>query len=301
MKSENNILLVVNPVAGDCDKNPLIDLVKKEADARKFTLRIFNTTGHDDKQKIKQKIKRYHPQRIIVAGGDGTISLVAQTILNSDCILGIIPAGSANGLAINFDLPTDEASQVSLALQDCIIKMDTLEINGKICLHIADLGINAELIKNYENSGVRGKWGYFLQTIPTLIQTDSPFDFEIEINKKTLNPSGILLAVANAKKFGTGANINPQGDMCDGKFEILVFKNLDFIEIFKTISENPILDPAFVDVISTNNAIIKCKNTVPFQIDGEYLGEMDFLKVSINPHSLRIAVPQAFCDRHSRN
>lgn len=298
MESKKNILLIVNPIAGDCDKNSLIEMVKAQSKIHKFKLLIYETSGEDDKQKIKQKIKKYAPQRILVAGGDGTIGLVAETIINTECVLGIIPAGSANGLANNFGLPSDQESQIDLALSDCVIRIDTLEINGKICLHIADLGINAELIKNYENSGIRGKWGYFLQTIPTLFQTESPFDFEIYSEGKKVMESGILLAVANANKFGTGANINPQGNMCDGKFEILIFKNLDFIEIFKTISENPELNPDFVNRITTTQATIQCKNNVPFQIDGEYLGEVEAISISINPQSLTIAVPQAFCDSH---
>ena len=109
-----------------------------------------------------------------------------------------------------------------------------------------------------------------------------------------------MLAIANANKFGTGATINPLGKLNDGKFEILVFKDLDFIEIFKTIQDNPEMSPDFVHAISTNKAVITTKNEVPFQIDGEFIGEIQKVNVRIEKEQLLVAVPQPFCNLHTQ-
>jgi diacylglycerol kinase family enzyme len=176
--------------------------------------------------------------------------------------------------------------------------LDVLFINNKLCLHIADLGINAELIKNYENSGIRGKLGYFLQTIPTLINSESPFHFQVKTEDGIIEETGVLLAIANANKFGTGATINPEGKMNDGKFEILIFKNLNFIEILKTIKVAPEMSSDFVHIVSTSKAEISCKTKVPFQIDGEFLGEIKKASVTIKKEALLMAVPEMFCKLH---
>lgn len=296
MKPESSILLVVNPIAGDCEKQHIIDLVQSEASSRKLNLEVFKTTGTNDKKAIKAVIKNTNPSRILVAGGDGTIALVAECILDKKIYLGLIPAGSANGMAVNLTIPTSVSEQIDLALSESILHSDVVFINDNPCLHIADLGINAELIKNYETSSIRGKLGYFLQSIPTIINSDSPFEFTIETDEGVIKESGILLAIANANKFGTGANINPDGKINDGKFEILVFKSLDFIEILKTTQDTPEMSPDFVRVISTNKAKITCKTLVPFQIDGEFIGEIKTINVTIKNESLAIAVPTAFCD-----
>jgi len=295
MKSENYILLVVNPIAGDSEKNDIIEFVKKEAAARNYLFELYKTTGKNDKEAIEGFIEKIKPSRILVAGGDGTISMVAQCIYEKEIVLGIIPSGSANGLAVNFDLPPSILDQIKVAFSDCTLKIDVLFINGKICIHIADLGINAELVKNYETSGVRGKWGYFLQSIPTIINSDSPFHFTVETEENTFEETGILLAIANAKKFGTGATINPDGKMNDGKFEILIFKNFDFIEIFKTIQENPEMSSDFVRIISTEKARIISKRKIPFQIDGEYLGEVDTISATVQKEKIVVALPENFC------
>lgn len=298
MKSENSILLVVNPIAGDIDKENIIESIRFEVLSKNLNLEVYKTTGKDDKEAIKRIIKTIKPARILVAGGDGTISMVAQCIHRKDIYLGIIPAGSANGMAVNIGLPEELSEQIAIALADNILKTDVVFIDNKPCLHIADLGINAELVKNYEGSSIRGKLGYFLQTFPTLFNSDSPFEFTLETDEGVIEETGILLAIANANKFGTGANINPSGKINDGKFEILVFKSLDFIEILKTTQEDPEMSPHFVRVISTSKARIKNKTKVSFQIDGEFIGETKSVTVSIERESLSIAVPKAFSDLH---
>lgn len=301
MNSENYILLVVNPISGDSDKSPIIASVKDEAKKRKINFKLYETCGKKDKEAIDDLIKELNPSRILVAGGDGTISLVAECILGTDICLGIIPAGSANGIAVNFNLPQTLPEQIEIALSDCSMKLDVLYINDQICLHIADLGINAELIKNYEESGIRGKFGYFLQSIPTIFNSESPFHFKVETEHETFEETGVLLAIANANKYGTGATINPNGKMNDGKFEILIFKSLDFIEIFKTMNDQLEVSPDFVRIVSTTNARISSQNKVPFQIDGEFLGEVDHVTATIEKETLLVAVPEMFCKLHTLN
>ncbi|CAM3471607.1 diacylglycerol/lipid kinase family protein [Aequorivita lipolytica] len=298
MNSENNILLVVNPISGDSEKSTIITPIIAEAENRNFNLKIYETSGEKDKEAIDSIIKDIKPSRILVAGGDGTISLVAQCILGTEICLGIIPAGSANGIAVNFNLPQTLPEQIEIALSDCTMNIDALYINDHLCLHIADLGINAELIKNYETFGVRGKLGYFLQSIPTILNSDSPYHFSIETKDGVVEDSGILLAIANANKFGTGATINPSGKMNDGKFEVLIFKNLDFIEIFKTMGDQPDMSSDFVHSISTDNAIIRSTTKIPFQIDGEFIGEINEVTVSVAREKLLVALPEKFCKLH---
>ena len=290
MKIKNQILLVVNPISGDLDKSKLIEAVKAEISTRNYSLEIYQTSGDDNLAGIEKMILEFQPERILVAGGDGTILLVAEVLKNHDIPIGIIPAGSSNGLALNLNLPDNLKDQLEVALGETFFKMDILQINDRLCLHIADLGINAELIRNFQNSNIRGRLGYLLHTIPTLIKCEYPFEFEIEANGKQFIQEGVLLAIANAKKFGTGANINPIGKLDDGYFELVIFKTLRFVDIFKTLKEQNMLDPKFAEIISTNNARIRCKTPVSFQIDGEYIGEISNVTATLSPKKLEIAV-----------
>ena len=294
MDLKRNILIIENPIAGGIDKTEITRKIKVEAEKRGFSPQIYRTCGKKDKKNIIAKIKELEPSRLLLIGGDGSVLLAAECVYGSDIKLGIIAVGSANGMAVNFDFPADLESQMDIAFSDTFIEMDVVFINNKMSIHIADIGVNAELVKNYENSNLRGKFGYFMQSIPTLIQSAYPFDFKIETEEGIMERTGVLLAIANANKYGTGAIINPVGKIDDGQFEVLVFKNFDFLEIFKTLYDKADTDSGFLKVISTKKAKITCATKVPFQIDGEYIGETSSLIAEIGKSKVHLAVPEVY-------
>ena len=290
----NNILLVINPIAGGNDKSPIREAVKDACAKRDLKLDIYETTGEDDEDNITALSKKNMPDRILVSGGDGTIVCIADIARKIKVPLAILPSGSANGLAVNLDIPKDLDRQIEIALGDRLLHVDMLTINNHPSLHIADMGINAALIRNYDEGNIRGKFGYLINSIPTLIQEDFPFAFPIHANGETIDETGIMVAIANASKFGTGANINPNGVINDGKFEVLIFKKLDIWEIIKTLQGDLDMDPAFVKVIVTDAVKITSKEAIALQVDGEFVGNETHVEASIIHKAMQIAVPDGF-------
>ncbi len=280
--------MVINPISGNTDKQPIIDMAQ-EFMPPESKLTIYRTTGKEDVAKLQKKIKDFGPERILVVGGDGTIKMTAQACGGDHRIIGIIPAGSANGLATDLELPTDSKGALKVAMGDRTQKMDALRINDSIGLHISDMGINAELIKNYSEGAVRGHFGYFLNSIPTLWESESPYRFSISANGEKMEVEAVMIAFANSQKFGTGALVNPNAKIDDGKFEILIFKELNVIEILKTLRGDIEMDTDFVEVIETTEARVTSEREVAFQIDGESFGKIKNVSASIIPHFLEVA------------
>lgn len=291
MKSKIKLLLVINPISGGSEKDKMTQDIENIVLNQPTTLETYQTTGDDDAKHIKDIVEKKSIDRILVAGGDGTIQLVSKAVLKLNIPLGLIPSGSANGLASNFNIPDDLEQQVKIALGNNFINMDVISVNNHLCLHIADMGINAHLIKNYENSSMRGKLGYALQTIPTLIESDLPYLFSIELNDELIQKEGIMIAIANANQFGTGAIINPDGKMNDGIFEVLIFKKMNIIDILKTLSDTAERDPEFVESFATKKVTIHSDKKVHLQVDGEYLGEVKTIEASIVPSKIKILLP----------
>jgi YegS/Rv2252/BmrU family lipid kinase len=288
---KKNILLVVNPVSGAVDKSIFIDAVLIYATKENLKIILYKTTGKDDISAIKALYKSNKPERIIIIGGDGTIKMVAESTEDKDVILGILPAGSSNGLAVNLDLMCTIEENLDIAFHNHFIEMDTIVINGKRCFHLSDMGLNAELVKNYEKSKIHGKWGYFLQSIHTLLDTGEPFIATITANNKTIVSEARMVVVANSKKYGTGIIINPDGVMNDGKFELVILKNLDLIIFGEILMGNMTLNPDDFEIISTDEATIKTNFPVNFQMDGEYCGFELELKISISTDKIKVAIP----------
>lgn len=288
---KNNILMVVNPVSGDIDKSELVEATTIFAEKENLNLVIYNTSGVSDIVNIKVLYKTYKPKRIIVAGGDGTIKMVAEAMEKNDVIIGILPAGSANGLAVDLNLPSTIEENLKIAFHNDYMEIDMISINGKKSIHLSDLGLNAEMIKNYEKSTIRGKWGYILQTVSTLIDLEDPFTATITGDFSTIECVARMIVIANSKKYGTGVSINPNGVMNDGKFELVILKNLDLVVLGKIITGNMPIDSEDIEIISTDKATITTNVPVSFQIDGEYFGKETKLNIEILPKQMKVAIP----------
>lgn len=291
MSINQRVLVVVNPISGGIDKEPYLNHILQGVEAQEGEVHTYKTTGRRDKEELEELMEWFKPDRVFIVGGDGTIKLICEILQDHSIPLAIFPAGSANGLAENLNLPSDPAELTRIALSDNFKVLDSIRINNELCLHIGDIGLNAALIKNYEEGNIRGKLGYIIQSIPTLIKTEFPFQFKIEIEGRTIHRKGVLVAIANARRYGTGSTINPQGKYDDGKFEILVFKQFDIPEILKTFREHAELSKDFLEIFPASEAYIECSRNVPFQVDGEYRGEVNKVHAKISSIKIRIAVP----------
>jgi diacylglycerol kinase (ATP) len=291
MVTKKKYFLIVNPISGDMDKSEILLKTLAFAEEYKIEIIVYETSGKNDEQAIKKLYELHQPERILIAGGDGTIKMVAETLEDKDVIIGILPAGSANGLSVDLNLPTTVEENLAVAFHNHFMEIDMISINGKKSIHLSDLGLNAELVKNYENGSTRGKLGYALQVVTTLSELDEPFSAIIKTKEQTIECTARMIVIANSQKYGTGVTINPEGKMNDGKFEIVILKNLDLLVFGKIITGNIPLNSEDVEIISTENAIITTSNPVSFQIDGEYIGEETKLDIKILPAQMKFAVP----------
>lgn len=285
----DKILTIINPVAGKGNHGNLQSEILKRlpANAEK---EFFETTGNDDLNKLTTAINAFQPDLVFVAGGDGTVKLAGSALGEKRTRLAIVPRGSANGLATDLNLPTQMDEAVKVGLGQGFKKIDAININGQMSLHISDLGINAELIKHFESGTVRGKPGYLLQTIPTLIDSEIPYQFKVTVEGNTIEHEAIMVAFANSKKFGTGTMVNPKGAMDDGIFEVLVFKQFDIPKIVKTLYGKIEMETDFVSCYSCTQATVTSEKPVAFQIDGEFMGKQAEVVAKIEKGCLSVAV-----------
>jgi diacylglycerol kinase (ATP) len=292
MNSQKKFLLVINPISGDNDKTEMVSATREHAAKEGIEIIEYETTGDDDEGKIRDLYEEHSPQRILVVGGDGTIKTVAEAVEHHDVVIGVLPAGSANGLSVDLQLPKDLTEIIEIAFHNDYMEMDMVCINDRKSLHLSDIGANAELIRNYENSNIRGKLGYALQAINTITDLEEPFKATIEAEGNTIETEARMIVIANTKRYGTGVTINPIGIMDDGKFEIVILKNLDLLFIGKILAGKISLEGnENVEIISTQQATITTNFPVCFQIDGEYCGVVDKLNVKILHKQMKVAIP----------
>ena len=92
------------------------------------------------------------------SGGDGTLKIVATALLNTNILLGVLPAGSANGMARELGIPPSIAGALAVLVTGEQKPLDVISVNdGDLCLHLSDIGLNAQLVKQYEQNNLRGQ------------------------------------------------------------------------------------------------------------------------------------------------
>ncbi len=286
------LLFVINPKSGAKKNVDYEAEIKKHFETLPHTLEFFSITKNDSDEALKKAIGNFKPQRVIAVGGDGTVTMVAKQLLGSSLPMGILPAGSANGMAKELDIPVDIKTALEIVLSQNIKCADVILINEKeICLHLSDVGMNAQLIKYFKSGGIRGMIGYARMITKVLFHIER-MKISVQSKNEELLRSAVMVAFANARKYGTGATINPEGDIYDGMFEVLIVRKLGLVEIVKMFLKFQRFNPKKIEVLHATSVIIETSRHVHFQIDGEYRGRVDRVSAKVLPAKLNLILPE---------
>ena len=279
------ILFIVNPISGGVNKEPFIKMAKSLCEKYGIDYHFFKTTGKEDNKHLENVLLDYQPDKIASVGGDGTTLFTATALLKKSIPMGIIPLGSANGMATElFVNPEPIEALKDIIMSEVVAGLDMLVVNDEFyTMHIGDVGINASIIEAYEKDKNRGMTTYARYFIEEMKQLN-PFSFSINANGKTIEKSGLMVGICNARKYGTGVPLNLKGNPMDGKFEIVVVQDIDAQSLIKAGLSK--FDERFHDsqksfVISTDEAEINFEQPRLLQLDGEIIGKFSKLNIRI--------------------
>ena len=285
-----NILFILNPVSGGKKKTNWEPIIRDYFKPLSHTIEFFILTGKDDASSIQYWIKEFSPQRVVAVGGDGTVSLVAQQLSGSTIPMGILRGGSANGMAAELKIPENPSVAIDTILNGNVKECDVIKINeSDSCIHLSDMGLNARLIKYFDKSAFRGMWGYARMLLKILWQ-GKLLQAHIVADNLDINIPAYMIVIANASKYGTGAVINPEGLIHDGKFELVIVRQISLIEMIKMFLNNKPFNPKKVEIFQTTKAVITTKKEIHFQVDGEYKGKINKVSAEIVPSALNLLV-----------
>lgn len=243
--------------------------------------------GIDNTDAISENIRLFKPDRLVAAGGDGTVKTLAGMLVEHAIPLAIIPTGSANGMAAELGIPTNIEQALDLALTGMPQPMDLININEEWCIHLADIGWNATILKHFENGPTRGKLGYALALLK-IIRKKIYMPAAIKVDGLALDRQVMMLVIANASRYGTGAVINPDSKVDDGLMELVIVRRMSFAELFNMMVRRKNFDPAAIEIISCKELEIKTLKPYHFQVDGEYLGKMKHIQAKIKKHAIEV-------------
>ena len=204
--------------------------------------------------------------------------------------MAILPGGSANGMATELKIPVDPIQAIDLIVNGRVQQCDLIKINDDdICIHLSDLGLNARLIKYFDKNALRGMWGYS-RVFLKILWEGKLMRVHIKADNLDVNIPAYMIVIANASKYGTGAVINPEGIIHDGKFELVIVRRISLIEFIKLFLNNQPFNPKKVEIIQATRVVITSRKRVHFQVDGEYKGKINKVTAEIIPSALNLVV-----------
>lgn len=284
-------MFAINPVSGGKDKTDWTVGINTHFAELPHTAELLTLNGETDDETLRRAISDLQPDRVVAVGGDGTVKLVAEQLLGTGIPLGILPAGSANGMAHELGIQLDIAGSLDIVVNGTPKLIDLVLLNeNDICLHLSDIGLNAQVVKHYQQNNWRGLFGY-LRSVVKSLQRRRLLRVEINAGDECIQRVALMIVLANARMYGTGAVINPNGDLSDGKFEVVIFRRLTGWEILKSFWQYEPFNPKHVEIFPATSVTIETHRRAYFQIDGEYRGRINKISAQIKPGAITVLVP----------
>ena len=283
------ILLVLNTRSGNSTMDYRVE-IKNWAQGKAFRISFFEISSNCLPEQIRVEAIGLAAHRVVAIGGDGTIKLVAEALLGTKIPIGIIPAGSANGLAKELNIPTDVKAAMDVVVSGLTRKIHTVRVNGELCIHLSDIGLNAFMVKRFNSLEHRGMWAY-IKAAWQVFGSRYRMRVQIQMNEKKINLRAFMIVIANGTRYGTGAIINPIGTLDDRLFEIVVIKKISLWEVFKTLISLKPYNPKMTAVYQTNSVEILSNRAAHFQVDGEYIGKVTSIQADLIADDLEVMVP----------
>lgn len=286
----SKVLFIINPGSGN-NKTDWKKEIEDYFTDNPTSIELFELPKDCNIDRIKSTIKKSNAAKVIAVGGDGTVKLVAECIQNTDIALGILPGGSANGMARELGIQNDPAQALDVVMNGETKKIHLIKVNNEICIHLADIGFNAFVVKKFEDDNTRGMWGYLKAAVKVLWQ-NRRMQVAVATDNATVTRNAAMVVIANATKYGNGVVINPDGTLFDNKFEVVVIRKISFREIFKMRFTQQSFDPAKTEVFQTQSLSIQSKHRVHFQVDGETMGKVTKIEAAIEKDALSVIIPR---------
>ena len=291
------VAAIINPISGagaDADAAARrVAILKDQLERRGLHASIALTTRGGHARELAAAAARDRADLAIVWGGDGTVNEAGTALLGTETALGLVPAGSGNGLAAALNTPRDPVAAIAHALDGNRHHIDAGLIAGHPFFNIAGIGVDARIARrfNERGRGARGPAPYFVIGVSEGCWYRAQ-DYEVELDGDRFKTHALLIAFANGKEYGTGAQLCAAACLDDGLLDAVVVEDRSVISRFWharfLASGTPGRAPRVI-ARHVRHAIIRSESPMEYHADGEVRLATGLIEVAIKPGALWIS------------
>jgi YegS/Rv2252/BmrU family lipid kinase len=288
-------VIIINPISGGASPRAArarAQLALAVVDAHGDPVEVLMTEAVGHARELAKSAVRRGARLVLAWGGDGTINEVASALAFDEVPLGIVPAGSGNGLARELGVHPRAERAIAEALHAVPRPMDLGEIDGHLFANMAGIGFDAHIASRFATATRRGFIGYAGITARALTSY-VPQHYRVTIGGVETAHRAVLVTIANSAQFGNNARIAPGARVDDGELDLVVFEERSRIA---TLCQMPRLFNGTVarvrgcTIRRIREVTIESDEPMAYHVDGEPVAGGTRLRARVHPGALMVAV-----------
>lgn len=294
------VLIVFNPKSGSGSPG-LFDYVQELGEAgAEVTIRYFNGSLEPTLRDAASF------DRIVAAGGDGTVSSIAYALRDTGIPIVAYPAGTANLLALNLRMPNGAKALANVTLTGQAQRTDLAELHlvrpdgstyDQGFAIMAGAGFDASIMHSaVDLKPVLGAGAYFVAAFQHLQPTVA--EFTLEVDGEVIRTDGIAVVLINFARITFDLCVTHESDAHDGRLEVAVIRARDagqllpvvWAALLDRIGHHPDRSPG-MDVYTGSSIRVSAEPRLPLQADGDTIDTMTPFSADVLAGAATFVVP----------
>lgn len=293
--------LIANLKSGKGKCAHLPEIAQKVCDELGFRLVIY--TGQD-KNEFEANIKKAAKSAkddggiLLAAGGDGTVRGVAEVAAAEEVRFGVIAMGTFNFFARNYGLPEDPEEALRVALTAPVRSVRLGEVNGRVFLINASVGMYARSISEREaNTDRFGRRRIVatISTIKSLLAKHRSLHVRLETDKSDTVHKTPMIFIGNNYVQLKNLSFDVAECLKAGKLAVVLFKQVSRMAtlriLLRTLMGQVESEPDVDSFCVASMTITTSKKSHEVALDGELFHMATPLEVKVLPKALKLASP----------
>jgi YegS/Rv2252/BmrU family lipid kinase len=286
--------IIFNPVSGTDDpaaRRSSLETLAREAG---LACGLIETDADHGAGPLAEQALADGMERLIVAGGDGSVTEAAHALVGTETSLAVVPGGTGNLLALNLGIPSDPEAAMHLALTGAERPLDAGRANGATFLVAAGMGLDARTMRDADRElkDRYGKLAYVIAALRNLGRRHTLFTITIDGERRYRYGQAVL--VANLGRITAGLELVPGSDPADGLLDVAILRTRRLRDL-GLLALRALLGRArsddLLEIHHGRHIVVETARPQPVQLDGDEIGTTTRLEVTIEPGGLRLVRP----------
>jgi len=261
-------------------------------------LRVVDVHADLDVRTLVRESLEAGMRAFVVAGGDGSIHHVAQALVNTEGILGVVPAGSVNHLARDLQIPVgDWRAAFEIALRGEVLQIDVGRVNGVAFINSIMLGLFPTLGEYRERfRSTSSRWVAYFRALRLAMRAFPHVTLVVEHDGRVETFRTQLFVVAvNSYDLSQIGLISPKTTFNDGRLSIYslsFMSRLQFVRAAAKYFRGKVDEiPGFKSIRTTQLRLDTARHRLRIYVDGELIELTTPLQIAAVPSSLLVRAP----------